>query len=100
MVHTIAQQQGYLATFMPKPFAGLTGNGLHLHSSFWSADGEALFVDESDPRGLGLSKTGYNFVGGLLDHARMRLMARVGGRFKSAGSAATTSSNTIAAAIT
>ena len=47
----------------------LTGNGCHFHMSLW--DGETnLFLDESDPRGLGLSETAYNFIGGLKTHAR------------------------------
>ena len=54
MVHTLAEQHGMIATFMPKPFTSLTGNGCHFHMSLWR-DGENLFLDESDPRGLGLS---------------------------------------------
>lgn len=69
MVHTLAQQRGLLATFMPKPFSHLTGNGLHVHASMWSDKGEALFLDGSDPRGLGLSKMAYAYIGGTLDHA-------------------------------
>ena len=69
MVHTLAQRQGLLATFMPKPFTHLTGNGCHFHMSLWR-DGENAFLDENDPRGLGLSETAYHFVGGLKAHAR------------------------------
>jgi glutamine synthetase len=69
MVHTLAQQQGLLATFMPKPFTHLTGNGCHYHMSLWDGDTN-LFLDENDPRGLGLSETAYHFIGGLLKHAR------------------------------
>jgi glutamine synthetase len=70
MVHTLAQRAGMTATFMPKPFAHLTGNGLHMHSSLWDeATGSELFVDPTDARGLGLSETAYHFIGGLLDHA-------------------------------
>jgi glutamine synthetase len=69
MVHTLAEQHGMVATFMPKPFTNLTGNGCHFHMSLW--DGETnLFLDENDPRGLGLSETAYHFVGGLKKHAR------------------------------
>jgi glutamine synthetase len=69
MVHTLAQQQGLLATFMPKPFSNLTGNGCHFHMSLW--DGETnLFLDEADPREFGLSEAAYHFVGGLKAHAR------------------------------
>ncbi len=69
MVHTLAHEAGMAATFMPKVFSHSTGNGLHMHSSLWRGD-EQLFLDESDPRGLGMSKLGYSFVGGLVEHAR------------------------------
>ena len=69
MVHTLAEQHGMVATFMPKPFTTLTGNGGHMHMSLWR-DGENLFLDENDPRGLGLSEIAYNFIGGLKTHAR------------------------------
>ncbi len=69
MVHTLAEQAGMIATFMPKPFSNLTGNGCHCHLSLWK-DGVNVFLDESDPRGLGLSETAYRFIGGLRKHAR------------------------------
>ena len=69
MVHTLAEQRGMIATFMPKPFTHLTGNGCHFHLSLWR-DGENLFLDEADPQGLGLSELAYRFVGGLKAHAR------------------------------
>jgi glutamine synthetase len=31
MVETLAQQRGLIATFMPKPFSHMTGNGCHFH---------------------------------------------------------------------
>lgn len=69
MMRTLAERQGMIATFMPKPFANLTGNGCHFHMSLWR-DGQNVFLDEADPRGLGLSETGYHFIGGLMRHAR------------------------------
>src|ERR687891_1504469 len=71
MVESLAQAQGLIATFMPKPFSHLTGNGCHFHMSLWK-DGENVFeVDPSeDPRGLGLSPLAYNFIGGLKGHAK------------------------------
>jgi len=69
MVHTLAEQNGMIATFMPKPFSELTGNGCHFHMSLWDGDTN-LFLDESDPRGLGLSELAYAFIGGLKKHAR------------------------------
>ncbi len=69
MVHVLAAGVGMLATFMPKPFPHLTGNGLHMHTSVWDVDGSALFTDPGDPRGLGLSSLAYHYIGGLLAHA-------------------------------
>jgi glutamine synthetase len=69
MIHTLAEQRDMIATFMPKPFSSLTGNGCHFHMSLWNA-GTNLFLDEADPRGLGLSETAYRFIGGLRKHAR------------------------------
>jgi glutamine synthetase len=71
MVETLAQQRGLIATFMPKPFANLTGNGCHFHVSLWK-DGENAFERDpaDDPRGLGLSELAYGFLGGLKAHAK------------------------------
>ena len=69
MIHALAQQRGLLATFMPKPFTDLTGNGCHFHMSLWDGD-RNLFLDDSDPRGFGLSELAYHFIGGLKAHAK------------------------------
>ena len=71
MVETLAQERGLIATFMPKPFSHLTGNGCHFHMSLWR-DGENAFAREpaDDPRGLGLSEDAYSFIGGLKAHAK------------------------------
>ncbi|MCY4030915.1 MAG: type III glutamate--ammonia ligase [Hyphomicrobiales bacterium] len=67
MVRSIAEHNGLRATFMPKPFANLTGNGCHAHVSLWKGDNN-LF---EDPAGeLGVSQLGYHFMGGLLSHAQ------------------------------
>jgi glutamine synthetase type III len=66
MARSIAEKHGLRATFMPKPFEGLTGNGCHTHVSLWKG-GKNLF---DDPKGeLGVSKLGYNFLAGLLANA-------------------------------
>jgi glutamine synthetase len=71
MVEAMAQERGLIATFMPKPFAHLTGNGCHLHMSLW-ADGVNVFERDpaDDPRGLGLTEVAYQFVAGLKAHAK------------------------------
>ena len=68
MVKSIAEKHGLRATFMPKPFENLTGNGCHAHISVWSPDGATnLFQDDNGE--LGISALGYNFLGGLMAHA-------------------------------
>ena len=67
MVKSIAEQHGYRATFMPKPFMDLTGNGCHAHVSVWEKDNN-VFLDEAGE--LGLSKTAYEFLGGIVHSAR------------------------------
>ena len=59
MVHTLAQQQGMLATFMPKPFSHLTGNGCHFHMSLWDGGPQPVprRVRPARPRALGGSPT-------------------------------------------
>jgi glutamine synthetase len=70
MVYMLAHRAGLAATFMPKPFANLTGNGLHFHQSLWdAARGTELFVDPDDTRDLGLSTMAYHYIGGLIEHA-------------------------------
>jgi len=67
MVKSIAEKHGLRATFMPKPFPTLTGNGCHVHASLWSKDGKNLFEDPKDP--MGLSKLGYQFIAGVMHSA-------------------------------
>ncbi len=65
MVKSIAEKHGLRATFMPKPFINLTGNGCHMHASVWTLDGKTNLF--KDPQGeLGLSTMGYHFLGGVL----------------------------------
>ncbi len=67
MVKTIAEQHDLRATFMPKPFSNLTGNGCHAHVSVWDKTGKKnLFHDAKDKEGMGLSKTAYHFLGGVM----------------------------------
>jgi len=68
MVKELAGQHGLRATFMPKPFMHLTGNGCHAHVSLWDrADESNLFYDPAGE--LGLSALAYHFLGGILTHA-------------------------------
>ena len=67
MVKSLAEKHGLRATFMPKPFENLTGNGCHAHVSLWSGKINK-FLDTGDR--YGLSKIAYNFVGGILRNAK------------------------------
>ena len=68
MVKSIAELHGLRATFMPKPFANLTGNGCHAHVSVWDKTGkDNLFHDDKGE--LGLSKLAYSFLGGVIHSA-------------------------------
>ena len=65
----IAQRHGLYATFMPKPFFGINGSGMHCHQSLADArTGENLFHDEEDE--YGLSELARHFIAGQLAHAR------------------------------
>ena len=71
MVKSIAEPNGLRATFMPKPFSHLTGNGCHAHVSLWDRGGKKnLFATaKKDPRGLGLSPLAYQALGGIMHSA-------------------------------
>jgi glutamine synthetase len=71
MLETMAQERGLIATFMPKPFAHLTGSGCHFHMSLW--DGQRNLFEagrDEDRHQLGLSELAYEFLGGLRAHAK------------------------------
>lgn len=64
MAKSIAEKHGLRATFMPKPFVHLTGNGCHMHVSVWR-EGKNAFVGE----GGALSPLGLSFIGGIIHSA-------------------------------
>ncbi len=67
-VKSIAQLNGLYATFMPKPLAGINGNGMHVHQNLADpTTGKNVFYDPDDP--YYLSKLARQFIAGLLDHA-------------------------------
>ncbi len=67
MVKSLAEKHGLRATFMPKPFHNLTGNGCHAHVSVWNGKNNK-FLDKKDD--LGLSKLAYNFLGGIMNNTQ------------------------------
>lgn len=71
VVKTIAKKYGFHATFMPKPLAGINGNGMHMNMSLFKEEGGKVvnsFYDEQDK--VQLSQTAYQFLAGVMDHAR------------------------------
>jgi len=62
------RKYNWTATFMPKPWVGKAGNGMHVHLGLFSPrNGKNLFFD---PKGYAcLSQTCRYFIGGLLEHA-------------------------------
>jgi glutamine synthetase len=66
MAKAIAEKHGLRATFMPKPFVNLTGNGCHMHVSMWKGRDNA-FEDSKAPHGI--SQLGLHFIGGIIESA-------------------------------
>jgi glutamine synthetase len=67
-VKEIAKQDGYVATFMSKPWADSAGSGCHTHLSLVDESGENAFGDEGDPDGL--TDTCRSFIAGILTYAK------------------------------
>ncbi|MGB1799928.1 MAG: type III glutamate--ammonia ligase [Gammaproteobacteria bacterium] len=68
-----AMEEDLIATFMPKPYKDKTGNGAHFNMSLFDleSNNNVFACDPNDdPRGLGLTETGYYFIGGILKHGR------------------------------
>ena len=71
MAKHYAKEDGLVATMMPKPFADKTGTGAHFNMSLYDINtGKNLFAcdPKDDPRGLGLTPLGYQFIAGILKH--------------------------------
>ena len=65
----VAASKGLYATFMPKPFFGINGSGMHTHQSLWDVKrGRNAFSDPKDS--YGLSETARQYIAGTLEHAR------------------------------
>jgi glutamine synthetase len=67
VVKQIAQENGFYATFMPKPIFGENGSGMHTHMSIFE-NGRNLFFEAKDP--YHLSPLAKHFTAGILTHIR------------------------------
>src|SRR5437867_11460186 len=66
IVKNVCAQNGYTATFMPKPLFGDNGSGMHVHMSLWQGDTNLFF----DANGYALiSDTARWYIGGLIKHS-------------------------------
>ncbi|KKN14330.1 hypothetical protein LCGC14_0997150 [marine sediment metagenome] len=68
IVKTVAARQNLIGTFMPKPFDGINGNGMHVHQSLWDLNGNNAFYDENDENNISLLMK--KWIAGQLKHAR------------------------------
>ncbi|HEX37981.1 MAG TPA: glutamine synthetase [Candidatus Cloacimonetes bacterium] len=64
----IAQKYNLMATFMPKPLAGINGNGMHVHQSLFDSEGNNVFYDDNNP--YHLSQVAFHFLAGQLRHIK------------------------------
>jgi glutamine synthetase len=66
VVKEVALEQGLYATFMPKPLSAHPGSGMHTHFSLFEGDRNVFHEAGAEHQ---LSKTGRQFIAGLLAHA-------------------------------
>lgn len=105
MVRSVAESHGLRATFMPKPLANKTGNGMHMHVTLHDSATDANVFKASAAEGstdkYGLSSIAHTFLGGLMAH--MQGMAAISNptvnSYKRLGSATTDSGATWAPTI-
>ena len=67
LVKVVGQKHGYVGTFLPKPFFGHNGSGMHVHQSVWKGS-ENMFYDQNDPKKI--SDFMKSFIAGQLKHAK------------------------------
>ena len=68
MAREVLYRRGYLLSFLPKPFAGKAGSGLHFNLSFWDKDGTNIFASDVETGDYGPVMRGT--IAGLLRHHR------------------------------
>jgi len=65
LLRNFAKEQGLEVTYMPKPFHGMNGSGMHFHISLWEND-IPLFYENGDE----LSNIAKHFIAGILEHSQ------------------------------
>jgi glutamine synthetase len=66
VIKEVALEQGFYASFMPKPFTEHPGSGMHTHVSLFKGEENAFYDPSAE---FNLSATGRSFIAGLLKHA-------------------------------
>ena len=66
VIKEVALEQGFYASFMPKPFTDHPGSGMHTHVSLFKGEENAFYDAKAE---LNLSEVGRQFVAGILKHA-------------------------------
>jgi len=65
----VAQKNNLHCTFMPKPIAGISGSGMHVHQSLWHTRTKETAMYDADNE-YGLSQIALQFIAGQLLHAK------------------------------
>ena len=66
VIKEVALDQGFHASFMPKPFTEYAGSGMHTHFSLFSEEKNAFYEEGAE---FQLSKIGRSFIAGVLKFA-------------------------------
>ena len=66
VIKEVALDQGFHASFMPKPFTDHPGSGMHTHVSLFKGEENAFYDSTAE---FNLSAVGRSFVAGLIKHA-------------------------------
>jgi glutamine synthetase len=66
VIKEVALEQGFYASFMPKPFTDHPGSGMHTHVSLFEGENNAFYDANAE---FHLSKVGRSFIAGILRHA-------------------------------
>lgn len=66
VIKEVALDQGFFASFMPKPFTDQPGSGMHTHFSLFNGEDNAFFEEGAEYQ---LSAIGRSFIAGILAHA-------------------------------